>query len=106
MPETARVSRRDREELIPAEEVREHDLLIVGAGERVATDGTVATGSSWVDTSAITGEAIPVEVSPGDEVRAGSVSGAAPLRVAATDDGRGRAPPRLGQPRGRTHATQ
>jgi len=88
IPETARVSRRDREELIPAAEVREHDLLIVGAGERVATDGTVATGSSWVDTSAITGESIPVEVSPGDEVRAGSVNGSGTLHIEATADGR------------------
>ena len=45
-------------------------------------------GRSSLDTSAITGESIPVEVGPGDPVAAGSVNGAATLRIEATADGR------------------
>ena len=88
IPETARVSRLTGEQVIPASEVRELDVLLVGAGERVATDGVVTAGRSWVDTSAITGESIPVEVGPGDEVLAGSVNGSGTLSIEATADGR------------------
>ena len=88
IPETARVSRLAGEQVIPASEVREGDILIVGAGDRVATDGVVTSGRSWVDTSAITGESIPVEVGPGDEVLAGSVNGSGTLSIEATADGR------------------
>lgn len=88
IPETARIARPTGEQTIPAADVRESDVLIVGAGERIATDGVVTTGRSWVDTSAITGESIPVEVSPGDQVLAGSVNGSGTLRVEATADGR------------------
>lgn len=88
IPETARVSRLAGEQVIPASEVREGDILIVGAGDRVATDGVVTSGRSWVDTSAITGESIPVEVGPGDEVLAWSVNGSGTLSIEATADGR------------------
>lgn len=88
MPNTARVIRGDTETTVPASEVRVSDVLLVGAGERVATDGTVIAGQSWLDTSAITGESIPVEVSPGSSVSAGSVNGSGTLRIQATSDGR------------------
>jgi heavy metal translocating P-type ATPase len=88
MPNTARVVRDDVETTVPASEVRVSDVLIVGAGERVATDGTVIAGQSWLDTSAITGESIPVGVSPGSSVSAGSVNGSGTLRIQATSDGR------------------
>ena len=88
IPETARVSRPDGEDVIPAAEVRQDDVLVVGAGERVATDGVVVRGRSWLDTSAITGESIPVEAGPGSPVLAGSVNGAGTLRITATSDGR------------------
>lgn len=87
MPNTARVVRDDVETTVPASEVRASDVLVVGAGERVATDGTVIAGQSWLDTSAITGESIPVGVSPGSSVSAGSVNGSGTLRIQATSDG-------------------
>ncbi|HIW91161.1 MAG TPA: cation-translocating P-type ATPase [Candidatus Corynebacterium avicola] len=92
VPETARVRRGDEccgytDETIPAAEVRIGDTLLVGAGERIATDGTVAAGESWVDTSAITGESIPVGANPGDDVLAGSVNGSGTLTVTVTADG-------------------
>lgn len=88
IPETARVLQPDGERVIPAAEVRERDVLLVGAGDRVATDGVVVGGRSWLDTSAITGESIPLEVGPGDRLLAGSVNGSGTLTVEATADGR------------------
>ena len=88
MPNTAQVVRDDVETTVPASEVRASDVLVVGAGDRVATDGTVIAGQSWLDTSAITGESIPVGVSPGSNVSAGSVNGSGTLRIQATSDGR------------------
>ena len=87
IPNTARVVRDDVETTVPASEVQASDVLVVGAGERVATDGTVIAGQSWLDTSAITGESIPVGVSPGSSVSAGSVNGSGTLRIQATSDG-------------------
>ena len=60
------------------------DRLVVRAGDRVATDGIVRAGRSAVDTAAITGESVPVEVGPGDEVYAGTINGAGVLEVEVT----------------------
>ncbi|WP_439647849.1 heavy metal translocating P-type ATPase [Corynebacterium kalidii] len=87
IPDTVRVARGTRTVTVTAAEVRGSDVLVVGAGERVATDGVVVEGSSSIDTSAVTGESIPVAVEPGAEVPAGAVNGAATLRIAATADG-------------------
>lgn len=56
IPDTVRVSRLNGDVTIPAADVRELDILVVGAGERVATDGVVVEGRSSLDTSAVTGE--------------------------------------------------
>ncbi|UPL15305.1 heavy metal translocating P-type ATPase [Microbacterium galbinum] len=88
IPETVRVSRLSGDASIPVTEVRELDVLVVGAGERIATDGVVVDGRSSIDTSAVTGESIPVVVGPGEAVPAGSVNGSATLRIEATADGR------------------
>jgi cation-transporting ATPase G len=87
IPDTVRVARGTRAVTVTAAKVRRTDVLIVGAGERVATDGVVVDGRSSIDTSAVTGESIPVTVEAGDEVPAGAVNGAATLRIAATADG-------------------
>ncbi|MBY0687679.1 cadmium-translocating P-type ATPase [Microbacterium marinilacus] len=87
IPETARVSRLSGTVTIPASEVRELDIVIVGAGERVPTDGVVVDGRSSIDTSAVTGESIPVDVGPGTSVPAGAVNGAGTLQLEATSDG-------------------
>ncbi|QVQ52213.1 cation-translocating P-type ATPase [Spiractinospora alimapuensis] len=60
------------------------DTLVVRPGERLATDGTVTSGRSALDTSAITGESVPVAVGPDDEALAGSINGAGALEVAVT----------------------
>lgn len=62
------------------------DVLVVRPGGRFATDGTVVEGRSAVDTAAITGESVPVEVGPGDTVFAATINGGGVLevRVSAT----------------------
>ncbi|MFC7330432.1 heavy metal translocating P-type ATPase [Marinactinospora rubrisoli] len=60
------------------------DVLLVRAGERLATDGVVRAGHSTLDTSAVTGESLPVDVAPGSEVFAGSVNGGGVLEVDVT----------------------
>jgi Cu+-exporting ATPase len=65
---TARVVRGDRDVDVDLAEVQPGDLVRVRPGEKVAVDGVVVSGSSAVDRSMLTGEPIPVEVNPGDEV--------------------------------------
>jgi cation-transporting ATPase G len=89
IPETARVRCPDGcFDPVPAADVRRGDVLQLGAGERLATDGTVLTGHSSLDTSAVTGESVPVEVAPGDTALAGSVNTSGTITVEATADGR------------------
>ena len=87
VPDTVRVVRPTGEATIPAREVRRGDVLLVGAGDRVATDAVVVEGRSSVDTSAVTGESIPVAVEPGGALQAGTVNGSGTLRLRATADG-------------------
>lgn len=64
-------------------DVRPDDLVIVRPGERVPIDGRIIRGETWIDQSPITGESLPVEKHPGDEVFAGTLntSGAMELVV-------------------------
>ncbi len=70
----ATVVRDGAEVRIPAAELSVGDLIVVKPGERVATDGVVVEGVSALDTSAMTGESVPVDVRPGDEVLGGAVN--------------------------------
>jgi Cu+-exporting ATPase len=66
---TARVVLANGQELdLPIEQVRLGDLVAVRPGEKIATDGTVETGHSSVDEAMLTGESLPVEKQPGDQV--------------------------------------
>jgi len=83
-PPTARVLRDDAEQEIPAAQLRLGDVVIVRPGERIATDGEVTAGNSFVDEAMITGEPVPVEKSPGSRVTGGTVNGTGALRFRAT----------------------
>src|SRR5690625_4697863 len=87
VPETATVRSNGASVEIPAKDLTVGQVLMVRPGERVATDGIVRTGRSSLDTSAITGESIPVEVEPGDTVSAGAINTAGALEVETTAAG-------------------
>jgi Cd2+/Zn2+-exporting ATPase len=69
---------------VPVEDLAPGDTIMVRPGERVPTDGMVAAGSSAVDQSPVTGEPIPVEVTVGSEVFAGTVNGSGALTITVT----------------------
>ena len=84
VPEQATVLRGGVEVVVAAGELRVGDTMLVRPGERIATDGTVRTGRTALDVSAITGESVPVEAGPDDEVFAGSINGTGVLEVQVT----------------------
>ena len=75
------------EETVPVSEVEVGDRLKVRPGERVPTDGVVRDGESAVDESMVTGESVPVEKEPGDEVVGSTVNENGVLLVEATKVG-------------------
>jgi len=87
LPETATVLVGGVAREVGVETLRPGDRLRLAAGERLATDGVVVAGHSSVDTSAITGESIPVEVGPGDRVLAGAINSSGVLEIEATAPG-------------------
>ncbi|MET0794577.1 MAG: heavy metal translocating P-type ATPase [Polyangiaceae bacterium] len=80
-PTTARLVDGDERREVPASSVLVGDIIEIRAGERIAVDGIVCDGQSTVDTSLLTGESLPEEVSIGDRVHAGTSNQAATLRV-------------------------
>ena len=73
-PDYANVEREGQLVQVDPEEVQVDDIIVIKAGERVPLDGTVTQGSSALDTAALTGESLPRDVEPGDEVISGCVN--------------------------------
>ena len=80
----ARVLRGGVEALVPVAEVRPGDLFVVRPGEKIATDGVVEDGTAAIDQSMLTGEPIPMEIGPGDQVFGATVNTSGRLVVRAT----------------------
>ncbi len=78
------VLREGRETRIPIEALAVGEQFVVRPGEAIATDGEVVEGNSAVDASMLTGESVPVEVSPGDAVVGATVNAGGRLVVRAT----------------------
>ncbi|MFG3045244.1 heavy metal translocating P-type ATPase [Streptomyces sp. NPDC048241] len=78
------VLRDGRETRIPVGSLVVGDRFVVRPGEKIATDGTVLEGTSAVDASMLTGESVPVDVSPGDRVTGATVNAGGRLLVEAT----------------------
>jgi len=74
---------------VPIDEVEVGDTLIVKPGSSVPVDGRVTDGKSSIDQSLVTGESMPVEVSPGSDVFAGTVNQSGSFRMEATETGEG-----------------
>jgi Cu+-exporting ATPase len=75
------------ERRVPVEQLHVGDRFVVRPGEKVATDGIVEEGQSAVDQSVLTGESVPVEKGPGDEVAGATVNAGGRLVVRATKVG-------------------
>ena len=82
-PKTARLIRDGQEVTVPADTVARGDLLAVKAGERIPADGVVTEGAAAVDESALTGEPIPAEKTPGCRVTGATVVQSGYLRMRA-----------------------
>ncbi|WP_115728120.1 metal-transporting ATPase [Actinomyces culturomici] len=86
-----------REVLVPVSALEVGDLFLVRPGEKVATDGEVEEGDSALDTSLLTGESVPVDVSVGDPVTGATVNTWGSLVVRATRVGADTALARIGR---------
>lgn len=75
-------------QLIPTDpEILEiNDVILIKPGERVPIDGIVISGNSSLDTSTLTGESLPVDISPGDGVISGAVNGGGAIEMRVTAD--------------------
>ena len=80
-PETVQLESGGIVETIPAEEAEVGDILVVRPGDRVPLDGAVIEGESFLDTSAVTGEPVPVRVTAGDALVSGWVNTSGLLRM-------------------------
>lgn len=83
-PKEALVRRNEREFLVNVNEIEVGDIMIVKPGEKIAMDGDVVAGYSAVNQAAITGESVPAEKNPGDEVFAGTLNGEGLIEVKIT----------------------
>lgn len=83
-PTEARVRRNGQEHWLSLDQIEPGETLIVKPGERIALDGRVLLGNSSVNQAPITGESVPVEKKPGDEVFAGTLNQEGYLEIQVT----------------------
>ncbi|OZD68935.1 cadmium-translocating P-type ATPase [Rhodococcus sp. 06-1059B-a] len=84
VPPTVSIIRGGVESTVPPDKIVVGDLMVLRPGERAATDGTIARGSTNLDLSVITGESVPVEARVGDEVHAGAINGGGAIEITVT----------------------
>lgn len=76
-----------KEEMIPAEEIRQGDILRILPGETITVDGTIINGETSVDQSIMTGESLPVDKGVGEEVFCGTINRFGSIDISATKVG-------------------
>lgn len=76
-----------KEEMIPAEEIHQGDVLRILPGETIPVDGTIISGETSVDQSIMTGESLPVDKGVGEEVFCGTINRFGSIDIAATKVG-------------------
>ncbi len=86
-PKTVSVLTNTGETVVPIEQVRHGNILIVHPGERIAADGTVTDGESYVDESTLTGEPVPVFKQAGEKVYSGTMNQKGAFRFKADKTG-------------------
>jgi Zn2+/Cd2+-exporting ATPase len=80
-PSEALVRRDGVEQSLAIDDVRVGDLVVIRPGEKIPLDGVVSVGHSQVNQAPVTGESLPVDKEPGDEVFAGTINGRAVLEI-------------------------
>ena len=85
-PDYANIRRDGELVQVSPEQIKVGDIFVVKAGERIPLDGVIVSGSSALDTAALTGEALPREVTEGDEVLSGCVNTTGLLEIKATKE--------------------
>ncbi len=83
-PDFANIEKDGQLEEVDPEDVAVGDMIVIKPGERVPLDGVVLEGTSSLDTAALTGESLPREIDPGDDVVSGCVNLSGVLRVQVT----------------------
>jgi Cd2+/Zn2+-exporting ATPase len=84
-PEYANLVKEDGEvEVVDPYDVEVGNTLLIKPGERIPVDGVVLSGTSMINTSALTGESVPRFVKEGDEVISGCINGETALRISAS----------------------
>jgi Cu+-exporting ATPase len=86
-PEFATIITERGEQSVPADEVRVGEIVLVRPGNKIPVDGVVSEGQSAVDESLLTGEAVPVDKRPGDEVIGATINREGLLKIEATKVG-------------------
>lgn len=81
MPDDAHLVHGDHIMDVKTESLKEGDVILIRPGEKVAADGTVVDGESYLNESLLTGESKPVEKRKGDKVIAGAINGNGALRI-------------------------
>lgn len=84
-PEFARIVKDGKETEIPPEQVKRGDVILVKAGERLPLDGCIIEGRTQLDTSAVTGEFLPVEVGEGSNVMSGCTNLEGVIKIRVTE---------------------
>ncbi|MDU7903980.1 MAG: heavy metal translocating P-type ATPase [Peptostreptococcaceae bacterium] len=83
-PDYANLKIENETKKVPPEDININDIIIVKAGEKVPLDGAVVSGKSMIDTSALTGESVPIKVESGSEVLSGSINSNGVLEIKVT----------------------
>jgi Cu2+-exporting ATPase len=81
MPDEAHLVHGDHVMDVETDSLKEHDIILIKPGEKIAADGRVVEGESYLNESLLTGESKPVEKKKGDKVIAGAINGNGALRV-------------------------
>lgn len=85
-PDTATIVKDGVETVVPAESVKTGSIITVKPYERLPLDGIVTSGKSTLDTSALTGESLPVDISVGSEVMSGAINGNGLIEIRTTKE--------------------
>lgn len=85
-PDTATIVKDGTETVVPAESVKAGSIIVVKPYERLPLDGVVTNGKSTLDTSALTGESLPVDITVGSEVMSGAINGNGLIEIRTTKE--------------------